>query len=116
MLSFPVTYTQYGDFQFGYHEREIFAAHREVIVAVNKLDSITGSSGVIAWELGEQNIHVIVMWSIPYNMNFYNAYFAFGMVHLSTKFSRDMLPYWYKRMIDGDQPNGINYRRWDFVP
>ena len=25
-----------------------------------------------------------------------------GMVHLSTKFTRDMLPYWYKRMYDGE--------------
>ena len=23
MLSFPVTYTHYGDFQYGYHEREV---------------------------------------------------------------------------------------------
>lgn len=85
MLAFPVVYTHYGDFQFGYHEREVFAAHREIIVSVNDLDSITGSSGVIAWELGDKNIHLIVMWSIPYNLGFFNAYFGFGMVHLSTK-------------------------------
>lgn len=23
MLSYPVVYTHYGDFQFGYHEREV---------------------------------------------------------------------------------------------
>ena len=51
MLNFPVVYTQYGDFQYGFHEREIFPAHREIVVAVNELDSITGSSGTIAWEL-----------------------------------------------------------------
>ena len=28
--------------------------------------------------------------------------FFIGMVHLSTKFTKDMLPYWYKRMYDGD--------------
>ena len=65
-------------------------------------DSITGTSGVIAWELGRKNIHLIVMWSVPYNLNFYSAYFGFGMVRLSTKFTRDMLPYWYRRMYDGD--------------
>ena len=102
MLSFPVVYTQYGDFQYGFHEREIFPSHREIVVSVNELDSITGSSGTIAWELGHKNIHFIVMWSIPYNLVFYDAYFAIGMVHLSTKFTRDMLPYWYKRMYDGD--------------
>jgi len=102
MLSFPVVYTQYGDFQYGFHEREIFPSHREIVVATNELDSITGSSGTIAWELGHKNIHFIVMWSIPYNLVFYDAYFAIGMVHLSTKFTKDMLPYWYKRMYDGD--------------
>ena len=45
MLEIPVVYTQYGDFQYGFHEREIFPAHREIVVAVNDLDSITGSSG-----------------------------------------------------------------------
>lgn len=102
MLSFPVVYTQYGHFQYGFHEREIFPSHREIVVSVNELDSITGSSGTIAWELGHKNIHFIVMWSVPYNLMFYDAYFAIGMVHLSTKFTRDMLPYWYKRMYDGD--------------
>ena len=62
MLSFPVVYTAYGGFQFGYHEREVFAAHREIVVAVNERDSITGASGVAAWELGQKNIHLIVMW------------------------------------------------------
>lgn len=104
MLNFPVVYTQYGDFQYGFHEREVFPAHREIVVAVNELDSITGSSGTIAWELvrpGTKNIHFIAMWSIPYNMHFYNSHFGLGMVHLSTKFTRDMLPYWYKRIYEG---------------
>jgi len=71
MLSFPVVYTLYGDFQYGYHEREVFPSHREIVVAVNEKDSITGTSGTIAWELGHKNIHVVVMWSIPYNLNFF---------------------------------------------
>ena len=114
MLSFPVVYTQYGDFQYGFHEREIFPSHREIVVSVNELDSITGSSGTIAWELGHKNIHFIVMWSIPYNLVFYDAYFAIGMVHLSTKFTRDMLPYWYKRMYDGD-PGKKSGGLWCFL-
>ena len=50
---------------------------------------------------GTKNIHFIAMWSIPYNMHFYNSHFGLGMVHLSTKFTRDMLPYWYKRIYEG---------------
>ena len=36
-LGFPVVYTHYGDFQFNFHEREVFAAHREIVVAVNEV-------------------------------------------------------------------------------
>lgn len=102
LLCYPVVYHHYGGFQGNFHEREVFPAHREIVIPVHEKDSITGTSGTIAWELGDKNIHFIVMWSIPYNMNFYNAYFALGMVHLSTKFSRDMLPYWYRRMYEGE--------------
>ncbi len=59
-------------------------------------------SKVAAWELGDKNVHLIVMWSVPYNLAFYDAHFGFGVVHLSTKFTRDMLPYWYKRMYEGE--------------
>lgn len=48
-LSFPFCF-----FQFGFHEREVFSAHRELVIGVNEADSITGTSGVIAWELGDQ--------------------------------------------------------------
>ena len=56
--------------------------------------SFTGTSGTMAWELEEQGVHMVVMWSVPYNLNIYNSYFAIGVVQLTTKFSRDMLPYW----------------------
>ncbi|XP_040575684.1 conoporin-Cn1 [Lepeophtheirus salmonis] len=101
ILSYPVVYQHYGHFQFGYHEREIFPSHREIIVAVNERDSLSGTSGTIAWKLGDNGVHVIVMWSVPYHKVLYNAYFGVGMVHLTTKFTRDTLPYWYKRMYEG---------------
>ena len=66
------------------------------MITVNNGDnSFTGTSGTIAWELEEQNVHLIVMWSVPYNLNIYNSYFGIGVVQLTTRFTRDMLPYWY---------------------
>ena len=104
----------------GYHEREVFPSHSEMVVMVNDNESsFTGTSGTIAWELEEENVHLIVMWSIPYNLRLYNSYFGIGVVQLSTRyclssltsvllptmvrFSRDMLPYWYKQMIENKQ-------------
>ena len=115
-------------FDPGYHEREVFPSHSEVVVMVNDEESkFTGTSGTIAWELEEENVHLIVMWSIPYNLRIYNSYFGIGVVQLRTRlglqnsrrkkinipllfrFTRDMLPYWYKQMIENDQ--GRNFQR-----
>ena len=93
-----------------FHEREVFPSHREVLIALNNGDkSFTGTSGTIAWELEEQNVHLIVMWSVPYNLNIYNSYFGIGVVQLTTRFTRDMLPYWYKQMIENKQ--GRSFQR-----
>ena len=78
----------------------MFPSHREVAITVNDEDtSFTGTSGTLAWQLAGQNVHLIVMWSVPYNLNIYSSYFGIGVVQLTSRFSRDMLPYWYKQMI-----------------
>ena len=93
-----------------FHEREVFPSHREVLITVNNGDkSFTGTSGTIAWELEEQNVHLIIMWSVPYNLNIYNSYFGIGVVQLTTRFTRDMLPYWYKQIIENKQ--GRSFQR-----
>merc|ERR550519_2558808 len=66
LLAKPIYYTKYGQLQRGFHEREVFPAHRELVIPVNVADSsLTGSSGTMAWELEDKNVHVMVMWSIP---------------------------------------------------
>ena len=58
-----------------------------MVVMVNDKESrFTGTSGTIAWELQEENVHLIVMWSIPYNLRVYNSYFGIGVVQLSTRY------------------------------
>ena len=115
LLGKPVSYSKYGSFLPGmemnkvsqievkvsaFHPREVFSSHREVAIAVSNLDSsFTGTSGTFALQLGTQSLHLIVMWSVPYNLNIYNSYFGIGVVNLDTDFSRDMMPYWYRQMI-----------------
>ena len=78
----------------------MFPSHREATIAVSNLESsFTGSSGAVAWELAGQGVQLIVMWSIPYNLNIYNSYFGIGVVKMNTRFRRDMMPYWYRQMI-----------------
>ena len=115
LLGNPVSYSKYGSFLPGmeinkvpeikvkvsaFHPREVFPSHREVAIAVSNLDSsFTGTSGTFALQLGTQSVHLIVMWSVPYNLKIYNSYFGIGVVNLGTTFSRDMMPYWYRQMI-----------------
>jgi len=109
-LGNPVYYFKYGRFETKFHEREVFPSHREVLITINNGEkSFTGTSGTIAWELEEQNVHLIVMWSVPYNLNIYNSYFGIGVVQLTTRFTRDMLPYWYKQIIENKQ--GRSFQR-----
>ena len=78
----------------------MFPSHREVAIAVSDLGtSFTGTSGTFAWQLGTQDVQLIVMWSIPYNLNIYNSYFGIGMVDMKSRLSRDMMPYWYRQII-----------------
>ena len=114
LLGNPVSFSKYGSFLAGmeintvseiqvkvsaFHPREVFPSHREVAIAVDNLDSsFTGTSGTFALKLGTQSVHLIVMWSVPYNLNIYNSYFGIGVVNLDTTLSRDM-PYWYRQMI-----------------
>ena len=96
-----------------FHTREIFPSHREVTIVVNKEeDKFTGTSGggkslqgwhqhrtfncvgTIAWKLSDHQStnpqsHLILMWSIPYNLNIFNSYFAVGMVKLNSKFRQE---------------------------
>jgi len=103
VLSKPVFYLKYGSFRPRFHEREVFPSHSEVVMIQNNgNNSFTGTSGTLAWELEEQGMHLIIMWSVPYNLNIYNSYFGVGVVQLTTKFTQDMLPYWYNQMVGNE--------------
>jgi len=110
LLANPVYYLQYGKWSQNHHEREIFPSHREVLIAVNDgQKSFTGSSGSVAWELEEMGVHLILVWSLPYNLNFYNSYFGIAVAQLTSRFTKDMLPYWYHQIMESKK--GRNFQR-----
>ena len=88
--------------------RSVFPSHSELVILVNSVDSsFTGTSGSMAWEVEGQGLHLIVMWSVPYNLNIYSSYFGVAVVRLSRgSLSRDMLPYWYTQIIKFQRGGG----------
>ena len=97
-LSNPRVLNESGEFQYGFHAREILPARREIVVSVDELNSTMGSSGAIAWEIRYKNtstrilrIYLIVSWDIPYNLLFDDAKFGFRMIGSCKPLTSDML-------------------------
>ena len=41
----------------------------------------TGTCGTISWQLLEINMRLIIMWSVPFNFNIRDSYYAIGLTH-----------------------------------
>lgn len=40
-----------------------------------------GTCGTISWQLVEINMRLIIMWSVPFNFNMRDSYYAIGLTH-----------------------------------
>ena len=57
-----------------------YACFREVMVMENT-NPFTGTCGTISWQLLEINMRLIIMWSVPFNFNIRDSYYAIGLTH-----------------------------------
>ena len=60
--------------------RNIFPGYREVMVMQNT-NPMVGTCGTISWQLVEINMRLIIMWSVPFNFNIRDSYYAIGLTH-----------------------------------
>ena len=72
--------TECGETNRHYPPRNVFPGYMEVMVMQNT-NPMVGSCGTISWQLVEIDIRLIVMWSVPFNFNLRDSYFAIGLVH-----------------------------------
>ena len=86
------TNTECGETNKKFPPRNIFPGHREVIVMHNT-NPMIGTCGTISWKLGEINLRLMIMWSVPFNFNIRDSYFAIGLTHnkVSTFWKRRVL-------------------------
>ena len=42
---------------------------------------MVGTCGTISWQLVEINMRLIIMWSVPFNFNIRDSYYAIGLTH-----------------------------------
>ena len=74
------TITECGETSKLFPPRNIFPGYREVMVMQNT-NPLVGSCGTISWQLVEINMRLIIMWSVPFNFNIRDSYYAIGLTH-----------------------------------
>ena len=74
------TNTECGETSRLFPPRNIFPGYREVMVMQNT-NPWVGSCGTISWQLVEINMRLIIMWSVPFNFNLRDSYYAIGLTH-----------------------------------
>uniref|UniRef100_W4VSJ5 Conoporin 6 n=1 Tax=Conus geographus TaxID=6491 RepID=W4VSJ5_CONGE len=77
---------------------------REAFAVRKAAHSATGTSGTVSWEVNGNRRRFVIMWSAPYNFNFYSNLMAVGM---TIEGEVKVAPYhfWYYWMLDyADSP------------
>ena len=74
------TNTECGENNKRFPPRDVFPGFREVMVMQNT-NPMVGTCGTISWQLLEINMRLIIMWSVPFNFNLRDSYYAIGLTH-----------------------------------
>jgi len=92
------TNTECGTTNSEFPPRNVFPGYREVMVMENT-NPMMGTCGTISWQLVEINMRLIIMWSVPFNFNIRDSYYAIGLTHNKGKFPNSA--YWFNQMYYG---------------
>jgi len=92
------TINECGTTNHEFPPRNVFPGYREVMVMENT-NPLTGTCGTISWQLVEINMRLIIMWSVPFNFNIRDSYYAIGLTHNKGKFPNSA--YWFNQMYYG---------------
>ncbi len=79
--------------------KTILPGSKEAVVTHKAGGTATGTSGTVAWNLGDTGKKVIVMWSAPFNHDHYSNWLAVDVQAEHTKYDFD-------RMYKGNRRNG----------
>eukprot|EP00093_Oithona_nana_P013723 13723.XXX_1026414_1001110_1 [CDS] Oithona nana genome sequencing. len=71
-------------------------ATREVMVGHKQGGTATGTCGTVSWQIEHLDTRLIVMWSVPFNYNIHDSYFAVGMIFNRGRFTSSS--YWFNQM------------------
>lgn len=89
------------------------AGHREAFLAHKIGFTATGTYGTASWLIPRRSEktekRLVVMWSVPFNHDFYSNWLAVGFATPA-----DAHHDWYKQMYYKESKNGLNFVRGEF--
>jgi len=78
-----------------YQATNVYPGYREVMLGVGT-EIFGGTCGTISWQIVELSVRLIVMWSVPFNLNLYDTYLGLAMIYNQGPFSSSS--YWFNKM------------------
>ena len=69
-----------GEVLAQYQASNVYPGYREVSLGVGT-QVFGGTCGTISWQIVELSLRLIVMWSVPFNLNLYDTYLGLAMIY-----------------------------------
>jgi len=95
-LKDPLAHNHCGYIQEKFPASIVEPATREVMVGHKQSGTATGTCGTVSWQIEHLDTRLIVMWSVPFNYNIHDSYFAVGMIFNRGRFTSSS--YWFNQM------------------
>ncbi|KAH3791817.1 hypothetical protein DPMN_145307 [Dreissena polymorpha] len=90
--------------------KPISAGETGVVQGRKYAHTVTGSFGVVSWEVEGKDRRVVIMWSAPYNFNIYSNVLGVGMSKHNIKIHA---PEWDNQMYKGSS-NSLEFAREEY--
>ncbi|KAK3599913.1 hypothetical protein CHS0354_022498 [Potamilus streckersoni] len=91
----------------------ILPSKREAMVARKTSDSATGTSGTVSWLIEGQSRRIVVMWSAPYDFNFYSNWLGVGITSRGETFNAQGNS-WFYQMYYGSNSRSLGFSRSEY--
>ena len=93
--------------------RNIEPGTKEIMVARKTRFTATGSYGTVSWlvDVNGQRQRIVVMWSVPYDYNWYSNWLAVGITNTVTHPAGGL---WYDNMYNRDDTPNNDFNRKKF--
>ena len=81
LLTDPIVHNHCGYIDSKFPVPVVFPATREIMVGLKQSGTATGTCGTVSWQIQNLKLRLIVMWSVPFNLNLYDTYMGLALIY-----------------------------------